>query len=111
MQFTHSAPRCNVPDTVLRIAEDQFRRLQKFESRIQAADLRFDIDHGLHRVEARITVTGAPLIVAQGSGDSFRTAIDRIVDRLGRQLRRRRERRQRSRVSGVSKDISLAGGR
>lgn len=110
MRFTHSAPRCNVPDSVLQIAQEQFTRLQKFDSRLQAADLKFDIDHGLHRVEARLTVVGSPLIIAHGSGDTFRTAIDKITDRLSRQLRRRRERRQDSRAAGGTRDISLAGG-
>lgn len=107
MQVTYSAPRCDVPEAVLQLAEEQFRRLKKFDSRLQSADLRFDIDHGLYRVEARLTITGAPMIVAHGSGESFRTAVDRIVDRLSRQLRRRRERRQAARSSGVT----AAGGR
>lgn len=111
MQVKHSAPRCNVPESVLQLADEQFRKLQKYDARLQSADLRFDIDHGLYRVEARLAVTGAPLIVAHGSGENFRTALDRIVDRLSRQLRRRRERRQAARSSGGPKSISAAGGR
>ncbi len=110
MQVTYSSPRCTVPEPVLRLAEDQFRKLKKYETRLHSADLRFDIDHGLHRVEARLTVTGSSLIVAHGTGDSFRTAVDKIVDRLSRQLRRRRERRHDVRAVGGSKDLSAAGG-
>lgn len=106
MQFTYSSPQCNVPEDVIQVAEEQFRRLKKYHPRLQSADLRFDIDHSLYRVEARLTVSGAPLIVAHGTGDSFRTAVDRIVDRLGRQLRRRRERVHDARIKG----LSAAGG-
>lgn len=111
MQITYSSPRCTVPETVLEVADEQFRRLQKYETKLHAADLRFDIDHGLHRVEARLSVTGAPLIVANGSGDSFRTAVDRIIDRLARQLRRRRKRGHDSRMIGVNKEFSTVEGR
>lgn len=107
MQFSHSSPQCTVPETVIQVAEEQFRRLRKYDPRLQRADLRFDIDHGLYRVEARLTVTGAPLIVAHGTGESFRTAVDRIIDRLSRQLRRRRERLYDTRQKG----LSVAGGR
>jgi len=111
MQITYSSPRCTVPETVLQIADEQFRRLQKYEPRLHSADIRFDLDHGLHRVEARLTVSGAPLIVANGSGESFRTAVDRITDRLARQLRRRRKRGHDSRMTGLSKEFSAAEGR
>jgi ribosomal subunit interface protein len=109
MQVTYSSPRCTVPEAVLRLAEEQFRKLQKYDQRLQSADLRFDIDHGLHRVEARLQVRGAALIVAHGTGESFRTAVDRIIDRLSRQLRRRRERHQGFRLAGGSKDLSAMG--
>lgn len=107
MQFTYSSPQCTVPENVMQLAAEQFRRLRKYDTRLQSADLRFDIDHGLYRVEARLTVAGAPLIIAHGTGESFRTAVDRIVDRLSRQLRRRRERLQQTRV----KDQSAMAGR
>lgn len=109
MQVTFSSPRCTVPEPVLQLAEEQFHKLLKYETRLSAADLRFDIDHGLHRVEARLTVSGASMIVAHGTGDSFRTAVDRIIDRLSRQLRRRRERRQDTRLGIGSKDLSAGG--
>jgi ribosomal subunit interface protein len=107
MQFTYSSPQCTVPENVIQFAEEQFDRLRKYDLRLQSADLRFDIDHGTYRVEARLAVSGAPLIVAHGSGESFRTALDRIVDRLSRQLRRRRERIRDTRLKG----LSMAGGR
>jgi len=105
MQVTISSPRCKVPDPVLRSTRAQIQKLTRYEKRLQSAVVRFDIDHGLHRVEARLTVAGAPLIVAHGTGENFRTAVDRIIDRLSRSLRRRREQRQDVRSSPVQRSI------
>lgn len=111
MQVTISSPRCTVPEPVLQLADKQFRKLQRYEPRLQSADLRFDLDHGLHRVEARLSVAGAPLIVGHGTGESFRTAVDRVIDRLSRQLRRRRERRIDPRsAAGGARDLTFTRG-
>jgi ribosome-associated translation inhibitor RaiA len=59
---------------------------------VATAEVEFDDDHGMKQVETRIFVAGSHSIVAHGTGDTFRTALDRSIDRLTRQLKRRRER-------------------
>jgi ribosomal subunit interface protein len=94
MQITISAPHCTVPEPIRQQAEALLGRLARFEPRLFAIDVCFDLDHGRHRVEARLSVAGGPLVVAHGAGESFRVALDRVVERLARQLRRRRDRRR-----------------
>lgn len=102
MNITISAPHCTLPRTIGSFAEGRMRRLDRYHARILAADLRFDLDRGFHRVDARLLVAGGPPVVAHGTGDSFRAALDRIGDRLRRQLRLRRERQRRRRPSKPS---------
>jgi ribosomal subunit interface protein len=110
MNITMSALHCTLPAPVRRHAEARLERLARFEPRIQGIDVTFEKDHGLHRVEARISVAGGPIMVAHGTGDGFRAAIDRIVDRLGRQLKRRRERRLAHRSAGSPQGAAVVGG-
>ena len=73
-------------------AQERLQRLQRYEPRVANAEVEFDDDHGTKQVETRIFVKGSHSIVAHGSGDTFRTALDRAIDRLQRQHKRPRDR-------------------
>jgi ribosomal subunit interface protein len=92
MQVNFTARHCNVPSKVRAEAEERLQRLQRYEPRVDNALVEFDKDHGHKLVETRVHVAGSHSIVAHGVGDTFRTALDRSLDRLTRQLKRRRER-------------------
>ncbi len=92
MNVSITARHCSVSDRTRTEAEERLQRLQRFEPRLANAEVEFEEDHGLKQVETRIFVAGSHSIVAYGSGDSFRTALDRSIDRLTRQLKRRRDR-------------------
>jgi ribosomal subunit interface protein len=92
MQVNITARHCRVPDRVRSEAEERVQRLQRYEPRVNDAVVAFDTDHGDKKVETRVYVAGTHSIVAHGSGESFKTALDRSIDRLTRQLKRRRER-------------------
>lgn len=92
MQVNFTARHCNVPEKVRLDAEERLQRLQRYEPRVDNAVVEFDKDHGDKRVETRIFVAGSHSIIAHGSGDTFRSALDQSIDRLTRQLKRRRER-------------------
>lgn len=109
MDVTISTLHCTVPAPVRQRAEEKIRRLERYEPRIISADVVFDIDHGLHRVEARMIVAGGPMIIGHGTGEDFRTALDRVTDRLARQLRRRRERRRDHRGDPLSRTLTMGG--
>lgn len=92
MQVSITTRHCNVSDRTRSEAEERIHKLQRYEPRLDTAVVEFDDDHGTKQVETRIFVAGSHSIVAHGSGDTFRTALDRSIDRLTRQLKRRRER-------------------
>ena len=92
MQVNITARHCRVPDKVRFEAQERIQRLQRYEPRVQDAVVEFDTDHGDKKVETRVYVAGTHSIVAHGIGETFRTALDRSIDRLTRQLKRRRER-------------------
>jgi ribosomal subunit interface protein len=74
-------------------AETRARKLTRYEPRILAIELLFDEDHGQVSVEGRADVAGAPTVVARSEADSGRSALDHMLQRLGRQLRRKRSKR------------------
>ena len=92
MNVSISTRHCSVSERTRTEAQERLERLQRFEPRLANAEVEFDNDHGTKHVETRIFVAGSHSIVAHGSGDTFRTALVRSVDRLARQLRRRRDR-------------------
>ena len=92
MQVNITARHCNVPQGVRVAAEQRIQRLQRYEPRVDNALIEFDADHGNKQVETRVFVKGSHSIIAHGSGETFRSALDKSLDRLTRQLKRRRER-------------------
>lgn len=92
MQVNVTTRHCTVSERTRTEAQERIHRLQRFEPRLENAVVEFDEDHGTKQVETRIFVAGSHSIVAHGSGDTFRTALDRSIDRLTRQLKRRRDR-------------------
>ncbi len=110
MYVTISARHRTLSDPARRYAEDRLRRLLRFEPRLLGAEVNFEAEHGVHQVEARLSVPGAPAILAQGRGEAPRVALDRAVERLGRQLKRRRERRRDPRSAKPYRTPTPAGG-
>lgn len=85
--------RATVGDAMMRRADERARRLAKYDPRLQAVSLVFEEDHGDVTVEIRAEVPGVPPLVARSAGDSNRSALDRALDKLRRQLRRERKKR------------------
>jgi putative sigma-54 modulation protein len=92
MQVNITARHCNVPQKVRVAAEERLNRLERYTPRVANAVVEFDTDHGDKKVETRIFLAGSHSIIAHGSGETFRSALDKSLDRLTRQLKRRRER-------------------
>ncbi|MGQ0561688.1 MAG: ribosome hibernation-promoting factor, HPF/YfiA family [Gemmatimonadota bacterium] len=92
MQVNISARHCSVSQQIRLNAQARVRRLQKYEPRVHNAVVEFDNDHGDKKVETRIFLAGSHSIVAHGTGDTFRSALDQSINRMARQLKRRRER-------------------
>jgi ribosomal subunit interface protein len=88
-----SARHCDVPAEVLERTETQVASLSKYSPRASAAEVVY-MEEKLTRVaEIIMHIDGGEPVVARGEGDEFRTALDQVIDRMSRQLRRQRERR------------------
>lgn len=95
-----------VPAPVRQRAERNVLRLLRFDPRIQEAEVIFDIDAGIHRAEARLTIAGGPMVIAHGDARDFGAALDRMTPRLKRQLRKGRRRQRARRTDGLEKEVT-----
>lgn len=75
------------------LAREKALKLERYEPRLIRVELLFDEDGGRAVAEVRASVPGLPTLVARADADSRRTALDRVIQKAGRQLRRERSRR------------------
>lgn len=94
MQVIVSARHCEVTEQLREVVETQFRRLDRFEPRVSRAEVRLLEEKNRWEVEATVSVERAGLVYASAHAPDFRTAVDRAVDKLSRQLRKVRSRRK-----------------
>jgi len=90
MRVQISARHCEVPDIVLSRTEEHVGKLIKYERRLSGAEVTFEVEKHLKKVEAILTVDGGEPVIAGAEGHEFREAVDLMVDRLAKILRRRR---------------------
>ena len=90
MRVQIAARHCEIPDSVRRRTEEQMNRIGKYDSRVAAADVVFEEEKRTRRVEVILSIDRGEPVVANGEGEEFRTALDKVVDRLSRILKRQR---------------------
>jgi ribosomal subunit interface protein len=88
-----SARHCDVPQDVMERTEVQVASLSKYSPRATAADVVYMEEKLTKVAEVIIHIDGGEPVVARGQGAEFRSALDEVIDRLSRRLRRQRERR------------------
>jgi len=91
MRVQIAARHCEVPDIVRSRTEEQIGKLSRYEPRLSGAEVVFEVEKHLKRVDAVLKVDREEPVVAKGEGVEFREAVDQMVDRLSRILRRRRK--------------------
>lgn len=90
MRVQIAARHCDVPDSVRQRTEEQLARLAKYDPRVGAAEVVFEEEKRIKKVEVVLSVDRVDPVVAHGEGEEFRTALDKVVDRLTRILKRQR---------------------
>lgn len=93
MRVQITARHCDVPDPVRDRAETRVRSLQRYDPRVSSAEIVFEVEKHLKKAEGILSVDRDEPVIAHGEGNEFRVALDQMVDRLGRMLRRRRSQR------------------
>lgn len=89
MRVQIAARHCEVPDTIVERAEEQLGKLSKYEPKLSGAEVTFEVEKHLKRVEAILRIDRGEPVVAGGEGTEFREAVDLMADRLAKILRRR----------------------
>lgn len=82
---------CEVPREARERAETQVAALAKYSPRATAADVVFMEENVDRIVEVIVHIDGEEPVVARAEDTEFRAALDKVIDRLSRQLREQRD--------------------
>lgn len=88
MQMIITGRHCEVDADVKDIIRQRFEHLVRFESRVSRAEVTLTAVKRGFEAEGLLSVDRADRIHARAEADEMRTAVDRVVEKLGRQLRR-----------------------
>ena len=102
---------CDVTDDVLQRSEDLVQKLNKYEPHVGTAEVVYSEEKHTKHIEVILHIDGAAPIVARAEEREFRSALDRVLDKLTRMLKKQRGRRTDHRapkLSEVSTDLSEA---
>lgn len=110
MEVTITARHCTISDSLRDQTERMLRRFQRIHTRATSAVALFETEAFQKNVEIRLHVGGGPPLIAHGTGPTFRAALERSVDRLDRQVKRRRDRWVQRRTAGAVRGAEPLGG-
>jgi ribosomal subunit interface protein len=82
-----------VPKDTLARAESRLSSLSKYHPRASSAEVVFSEERADRTVEIIVHVDGSGPVVASVQDEEFRAALDKVLDRVARKLRKVRERR------------------
>ncbi|MFQ5530070.1 MAG: ribosome hibernation-promoting factor, HPF/YfiA family [Gemmatimonadota bacterium] len=99
MQVIISARHTELPDEVRDHIEEQFQRLIRFEPRVSRSEVTLREEGAWCVVEAVLSIDGRAPVHGAAEADVFRSAIDRVTDKLAKQLKKVRSRRRARRGS------------
>ena len=86
MQITITARHCEIPDDLRERASELVERAAKLAHRPQHTEVVFDDDHQQKVVELRMYLPRGQTHIAAAEADDFRSALDRVVEKLRSQL-------------------------
>lgn len=93
MKITITARHFDLSDPLRRHIESRLNGLDRYHQRTSAIQVTLTDENREKRVEARAALDGDVDIHAEATADDFRAAVNRVSQKLARQLKRRRDRR------------------
>jgi ribosomal subunit interface protein len=90
MRVQITARHCDLSDTVRERAEELSEKLTRFDPRVSGADLVFEEEKRSKKIEAILSLDRVDRIVASAEGQEWMGMLDKLFDRLSRQVRRNR---------------------
>lgn len=94
MQLIISGRNVEVDEGLRAHIEQQFQRLVRYEPRASRAEITLREEKNRSVAEAVLSVDGRPPIHGGASADGVRSAVDKLQDKLARQLKKERGRRR-----------------
>jgi ribosomal subunit interface protein len=94
MNVILSVRNSQIDDELRELVQRRFDHLERYEPRASKAEVTLTEAKKRVEVEALVSVDRADRVHARAEAEDARTAIDRLVEKLGVQLRRRRGRRR-----------------
>ena len=85
---------CTVPAEVRGRTEAQMASLAKYDPRATSVDVVFEEERVTRKIEVIIHIDGGSPVIATGAGAEFREALDEVVERAARMLRKQRTRQR-----------------
>ncbi len=93
MQVIISARHTTLPDHVRDHIQEQFQRLSRFEPRASRTEVTVREESGSCVIEAVVSIDGDASVHGTAEAEMFRSATDRLIDKLATQLKKVRSRR------------------
>lgn len=90
MRVQITARHCEISDTLRERAHELVEKLARFDPRVSGAELVFEEEKRTKKVEGILSLDRVDRIVASGEAPEWAAALDRMIDRLSRQVRRGR---------------------
>lgn len=91
MQIIISARHVELTDSLREYIEERLSRIARFEERVSRIDVTVSEEKKRCRVEANVSRGKRPPVHASAETGDFRSAVDRVQEKLARQLKSRRE--------------------
>jgi ribosome-associated translation inhibitor RaiA len=97
MPVTVTARHCDLPELLRERVHEVASRLEQRSGRPAEIGVLFDVEAGIPTAEIRLHAAGAEVLLAAGTGDDHRSALDQAEARMRRQLEKPGTRRLRKR--------------
>jgi ribosomal subunit interface protein len=94
MRIQIVARHCHVPDSIRLRAEEQVRKLTRYDGKLSSAEVIFEEERHRKKVEGILLLDGEEPAVAHAKGDDFGGSLEQAMHRLQRILRRRKDQRR-----------------
>lgn len=101
MRITITARHCDIPEALRSSARARLERLGRLASRSHHLQLIFGAEHGRPTVEVRLHTNRRQVHVAAADGADHRSALDRAVAKVRRQLDKTPGRNVRAQARGA----------
>lgn len=92
MQVTVSGRHMGVSEALKQYCREKAQRLARFYDRIQSIEVILDGHDGSHTAEMIVHSDGTPPFVASEEQEDIYAAVDLLLDKIERQIRRHKER-------------------